>query len=72
MSNDDKITLGILSGSLATAVAIAFLILFGSGCCSGCKVSDPIVHPTDEQIENGTKGGESKDPPYVPWWAVSL
>lgn len=72
MNHDDKVTLGILGGSIAASLAIALLILLTAGCaCMGCKANAPIVHPTDEQIENGTRGGESVEPPYVPWWAES-
>lgn len=70
MSRDDKITAGILGGSMIAAVFVALSILFFSGCaCIGCKAVAPIVHPTDAQIENGAGGGATKDPPYVPWWA---
>lgn len=70
MSKEDKITAGILGGAMIAAILVAMATIVFSGCvCTGCKAPGPIVHPTDEQIENGTKGGETKDPPYVPWWA---
>lgn len=54
---------------MVCGVLLLVTLLGGCQTGNGGRKDGPIVHPTEDQIDNAPGGTAAHDEPYTPWWA---